>query len=61
MEENKTNCPNCGAPLEEGKCKYCGTECRARKKEPKYFYRGREIKNPTEEMLCDPCLLVKFV
>lgn len=23
-----TNCKNCGAPLENGKCKYCGTEYR---------------------------------
>lgn len=22
----KTNCPNCGAPLENGKCSYCGTK-----------------------------------
>lgn len=21
-----TNCPNCGAPLEDGECKYCGTK-----------------------------------
>lgn len=21
-----TNCPNCGAPLKNGKCEYCGTE-----------------------------------
>lgn len=21
-----TNCPNCGHPFENGKCKYCGTE-----------------------------------
>ena len=21
----QTNCPNCGAPLENGKCSYCGT------------------------------------
>lgn len=21
-----TNCPNCGAPLEDGECKYCGTD-----------------------------------
>ncbi len=21
----KTNCPNCGAPIESGKCPYCGT------------------------------------
>ena len=20
-----TNCPNCGAPISEGKCPYCGT------------------------------------
>ena len=20
-----TNCPNCGAPIEDGKCPYCGT------------------------------------
>lgn len=20
-----TNCPNCGAPIDEGKCPYCGT------------------------------------
>ena len=20
------NCPNCGAPLKNGKCEYCGTE-----------------------------------
>ena len=23
-----TNCPNCGGPLEEGKCTYCGTQVR---------------------------------
>ena len=24
--KEKTNCPNCGAPLDEsGKCEYCGT------------------------------------
>lgn len=22
----KTNCPNCGAPLKDGCCQYCGTE-----------------------------------
>lgn len=21
-----TNCPNCGAPISEGKCPYCGTD-----------------------------------
>ena len=21
-----TNCPNCGAPIEDGKCPYCGTK-----------------------------------
>lgn len=21
-----TNCPNCGAPIEDGKCSYCGTK-----------------------------------
>ena len=59
MNENKTNCPNCGAPLSDGKCEYCGTECTPRQKELKlkYFYMGREIENPTEEMLCDPRLL----
>ena len=61
MEDNKTNCTNCGAPLVGEKCEYCGTEIRAKQKELKYFYRGREIKNPTEEMLRDPCLLVTFV
>lgn len=25
QQENKTNCPNCGAPLKDGKCEYCGT------------------------------------
>ena len=59
MEENRTNCPKCGAPLEGGKCKYCGTEYK--QKELKYFYRGREIEDPTEEMLCDPALLVMWV
>ena len=24
--EYKTNCPNCGAPMTNHKCKYCGTE-----------------------------------
>lgn len=24
-QEYKTNCPNCGAPLKDGKCEYCGT------------------------------------
>ena len=61
MQDDKTNCKNCGAPLEDGKCKYCGTEYRAKQKELKYFYRGREIENPTEEMLCDPYLVWKFV
>ena len=61
MEEKKTNCPNCGAPLADSRCNYCGTEYRAKQKELKYFYMGREIENPTEEMLCDPYLLVKFV
>ena len=60
MDEHRTNCPNCGAPLEDGECKYCGTY-RAKRKELKYFYKGKEIKNPTEEMRCDPYLLVKFV
>ena len=27
-KETPTNCKNCGAPLENGKCKYCGTEYR---------------------------------
>ena len=22
----RTNCKNCGAPLKDGRCKYCGTE-----------------------------------
>ena len=61
MEENKTNCPNCGAPLGGGKCKYCGTEYKTEQKELKWFYRGREVENPTEEMLCDIELLAKFV
>ena len=26
MDENRTNCPNCGAPLKDGICQYCGTE-----------------------------------
>ena len=25
-EPKPTNCPNCGAPLHNGKCEYCGTE-----------------------------------
>lgn len=25
QQENKTNCPNCGAPLKDGRCEYCGT------------------------------------
>lgn len=25
QQEHKTNCPNCGAPLKDGKCEYCGT------------------------------------
>lgn len=60
MDENKTNCPNCGAPLENGMCKYCGTEYGEKQKKLKYLYRGREIENPTEEMLCDPYLFVTF-
>ena len=55
---NKTNCPNCGAPLASGKCKYCGTEYMAKQGKNKYFLMGIEIENPTEEMLCDPYLLV---
>ena len=61
MEETKTNCSNCGAPLADGKCKYCGTEYKKKEKEIKYFYMGKEIENPTEEMLCDPLLFVTFV
>lgn len=57
MNENKTNCSNCGAPLADGRCNYCGTEYRAKQKELKCFYRGREIENPTKEMLCSPYLL----
>lgn len=60
MKENRTNCINCGAPLTDGKCKYCGTEHIKKQKELKYFYRGKEIEEPTEEMLCDPALLVMF-
>jgi ribosomal protein S27AE len=26
IEALPTNCPNCGAPLRDGKCEYCGTE-----------------------------------
>ena len=29
--EYKTNCPNCGAPMTNHKCKYCGTEDYGRK------------------------------
>lgn len=61
MDENKSNCPNCGAPLSDGKCKYCGTEYGAKQKELKYFYWGREIEHPTDEMLRDPHLLVTFM
>lgn len=25
MENRKLNCPNCGAPIQEDKCPYCGT------------------------------------
>lgn len=25
-ELHPTNCPNCGAPLHNGNCEYCGTE-----------------------------------
>ena len=25
QQEHKTNCPNCGAPLKDGKCEYCRT------------------------------------
>ena len=25
-KETQTNCKNCGAPLKNGKCEYCGTE-----------------------------------
>ena len=28
-----TNCPNCGAPIEGGKCPYCGTNFRKREAE----------------------------
>lgn len=57
---NKTNCPNCGAQLVSEKCIYCGTECMEKQKELKYFIRGREIVNPTEEMLSDQYLLMVF-
>jgi hypothetical protein len=26
---NNTNCVNCGAPIEHGKCRYCGTRNQA--------------------------------
>ena len=26
IKKNVTNCPNCGAPLHNNKCVYCGTE-----------------------------------
>ena len=54
-----TNCVNCGAPLKNGVCEYCGTEndCKSEKKIV-YMFRGREIDEPTEEMLCDPGLLI---
>ena len=26
IKRNITNCPNCGAPLHNNKCMYCGTE-----------------------------------
>ena len=25
MKPSKTNCPNCGAPITDAKCQYCGT------------------------------------
>lgn len=37
-----TNCKNCGAPLTNGKCEYCGTEYEITK-ETFYSDRGIEI------------------
>jgi hypothetical protein len=57
-----TNCPNCGAPLKGPTCDYCGTKSgKSREKELVYMYRGKEIENPTEEMMCDPYLLVTWI
>jgi hypothetical protein len=55
-----TNCVNCGAPLIGKKCAYCGTRG---EKEYRlaYMFRGVEIKEPTEEQICDPHLLVTWV
>ena len=57
-----TNCVNCGAPLTGRKCDYCGTiNGKSDEKKLVYMYRGEEIKNPSDEMLCDPYLLITFV
>lgn len=29
LSKKPLNCPNCGAPLSNGKCEYCGTEAGA--------------------------------
>ena len=56
-----TNCVNCGAPLKRCTCDYCGTKNNQNgEKELVYMYCGKEIMNPTDEMLCDPKLLVMW-
>ena len=33
---NRVNCKNCGAPLVDGKCQYCGSDFRIFTKEERY-------------------------
>jgi len=57
-----TNCKNCGAPLKGCKCDYCGTRNgKSGEKELVYRFLGQVIENPTDEMLCDPRLLVTWI
>ena len=44
------------------KCDYCGTRNgKSGEKELVYRFLGQVIENPTDEMLCDPRLLVTWI
>lgn len=44
MRQLKTNCPNCGAPLKNGLCEYCGTKVQAAN-ELDILYNGFSMEN----------------
>ena len=56
MEQKITNCKNCGAPLHNGKCDYCGTEYESYNPIPIHL-EVRDCQTETLAVTCSMSLL----